>query len=198
MSLEAMISSALTRPDEDLCALVLIGGGARTAYQVGVLQAIGNMLNRTHGPATAFPFRVLVGTSAGALNATFLASRAHDGLEAFAHLAACWSALRQLPREIAAVMPYRPVDILAIAPTQSIDTLASYPLFEPGFVNTLIALGKRDACTRQDELLAFFRPGIAVDQPAARCHNLARFTTKKSLETSRKIARFLPAFNTAD
>lgn len=184
-----MISSALTRPDEDLCALVLMGGGARTAYQVGVLQAIGNMLDRTHGPAIAFPLRILVGTSAGALNATFLASRAHDGLEAFAHLAACWSALRQLPREIAAVMPYRPVDILAIAPSQSLDTLASYPLFEPGFVNTLIALG---------ELLAFFRPGIAVDQPAARCHNLARFTTKKSLEISRKIARFLPAFNTAD
>lgn len=405
MSLETIISSALTRPDEDRCALVLMGGGARTAYQVGVLQAIGNMLQRSQGPsAAAFPFRILVGTSAGALNATFLASRAQDGLEAFTHLADFWSALRssqvyhlkvpawirssriaaalflsqqvraqqaflnntplvdtlhkaislgnidkalqdktllalavtassyttgvhwtfcqmatgkrmdawsrpgrraesqpitidhlmassalpfifpstplwvdgrceffgdgsmrqssplspalrlgagkvlvigvgqperaglganqalpagnrptlgaiaghamasvfqdtlqadveqaqrvsntlrQLPREIAAVMPYRPVDILAIAPTQSLDALAqahvgelpaatynalaglgalgakgspggaalaSYLLFEPGFVNALIALGERDACARQDELLAFFGP----------------------------------------
>lgn len=34
--------------------------------------------------------------------------------------------------------------------------LASYLLFEPGFVDALIALGERDACARQDELLAFF------------------------------------------
>jgi NTE family protein len=88
MSLETIISSALTRPDEDRCALVLMGGGARTAYQVGVLQAIGNMLQRAPGQSAAtFPFRILVGTSAGALNATFLASRAQDGLEAVTHLA---------------------------------------------------------------------------------------------------------------
>ena len=32
--------------------------------------------------------------------------------------------MRQLPREIAMVMPYRPVDILAISPSQSLDALA--------------------------------------------------------------------------
>ena len=46
-------------------ALVLSGGGARGAYQVGVLKAIAEWL-----PADApCPFEVLVGTSAGALNA---------------------------------------------------------------------------------------------------------------------------------
>src|SRR3982750_757153 len=45
MSLETIISSALTRPDEDRNALVLMGGGARTAYQAGVLHALSTMLS---------------------------------------------------------------------------------------------------------------------------------------------------------
>ncbi|MBT8143944.1 MAG: patatin-like phospholipase family protein [Gammaproteobacteria bacterium] len=53
--------------------LVLPGGGARAAYQVGVLRAIGEML--PHGAPT--PFRVITGTSAGAINATVLASHAN-------------------------------------------------------------------------------------------------------------------------
>jgi NTE family protein len=36
--------------------------------------------------------------------------------------------------------------------------LASYLLFEPAFVNALIALGEADARRRKDELLAFFAP----------------------------------------
>ncbi|UUZ77910.1 hypothetical protein LP414_13635 [Polaromonas sp. P1(28)-13] len=41
-----------------------------------------------------FPFKILVGTSAGALNATFLASRASEGLQAFGQLASFWATLR--------------------------------------------------------------------------------------------------------
>ena len=68
MSLETIISSALTRPDDDRRALVLMGGGARTAYQVGVLQALGSMLSLSiQHPENSFPFKILVGTSAGAL-----------------------------------------------------------------------------------------------------------------------------------
>ena len=69
--------------------LVLMGGGARTAYQAGALQALAQLLSNQHanhhaGAATgpAFPFQILVGTSAGALNATYLASRAMEGLSA--------------------------------------------------------------------------------------------------------------------
>lgn len=95
MSLETIISSALTRPDEERNALVLMGGGARTAYQAGVLHALSTMLSLQGGAAgERFPFSILVGTSAGALNAAFLASRAGEGLQAFAQLAAFWTTLR--------------------------------------------------------------------------------------------------------
>ncbi len=95
MSLETIISSALTRPDDDRRALVLMGGGARTAYQVGVLQALASILSlASNGSDSAFPFKILVGTSAGALNATYLASRASEGLHAFASLADFWTSLR--------------------------------------------------------------------------------------------------------
>ena len=61
-------------------ALVLSGGGARGAYQVGVLKAIAEWL-----PADApCPFEVLVGTSAGALNAAAIGARAHSLREAVA------------------------------------------------------------------------------------------------------------------
>ena len=95
MSLETIISSALTQPDEELNALVLMGGGARTAYQAGVLHALSSILSLQGGTASArFPFKILVGTSAGALNATFLASRASEGLQAFGQLASFWATLR--------------------------------------------------------------------------------------------------------
>ena len=73
-------------------ALVLMGGGARTAYQVGALQALGQLLPAA--PDSPFPFDILVGTSAGAMNATFLASLASTGPQAFAQLAAFWRQLR--------------------------------------------------------------------------------------------------------
>lgn len=50
-------------------ALVLTGGGARAAYQVGVLSAIAKYIPRNH----ASPFPIICGTSAGAINSTALA-----------------------------------------------------------------------------------------------------------------------------
>ncbi len=52
--------------------LVLPGGGARAAYQVGVLKAISEMLPKEVGN----PFSILSGTSAGAINSAVLASNA--------------------------------------------------------------------------------------------------------------------------
>ncbi|MEM1262293.1 MAG: patatin-like phospholipase family protein [Pseudomonadota bacterium] len=58
--------------ESDKLALVLPGGGARCAFQVGVLKAIAELLPRTaHNP-----FNILSGTSAGAINATVVASKA--------------------------------------------------------------------------------------------------------------------------
>jgi NTE family protein len=53
--------------------LVLPGGGARGAYQVGVLKAISEMLPRR----ARNPFSVVSGTSAGAINSTVIAARGH-------------------------------------------------------------------------------------------------------------------------
>jgi NTE family protein len=87
-------SAALQPPGRSpVRGLVLMGGGARTAYQAGALQAIGDLLGQTPGPH-AFPFQVLTGTSAGALNATFLASKAMDGLAGLQDLARFWAHIR--------------------------------------------------------------------------------------------------------
>ena len=75
-------------------ALVLMGGGARTAYQVGVLRALAAMLEMLPHASHRFPFQILVGTSAGALNAAYLASCAPQGLAAFDQLAWFWRGLR--------------------------------------------------------------------------------------------------------
>lgn len=59
--------------------LILSGGGARAAYQVGVLKAIAKLLPRD----TANPFPIICGTSAGAINAAAMASYSpqfHDGV----------------------------------------------------------------------------------------------------------------------
>jgi len=77
-------------------ALVLMGGGARAAYQVGVLKAIATLLRdarRTVDPKLARahnPFPILLGTSSGAINAAALASHADDFYEAVARLASVW------------------------------------------------------------------------------------------------------------
>ncbi|EWH09966.1 patatin [Catenovulum agarivorans DS-2] len=55
--------------DRSRFSLLLLGGGARAAYQVGVLKAIAGEVPRTH----CTPFPVITGTSAGAINATALA-----------------------------------------------------------------------------------------------------------------------------
>jgi len=71
-------------------ALVLAGGGARAAYQVGVLGAIAEWLP----PDAPCPFEVLVGTSAGALNAAALAARAEDFRSAVRVLEDVWARFR--------------------------------------------------------------------------------------------------------
>ena len=72
---------------ENRAALVLSGGGARAAYQVGVLQAMAAWLP----PDAPCPFHVLVGTSAGAINAAALAARGRRFGEAVATLERVWS-----------------------------------------------------------------------------------------------------------
>ena len=66
--------------------LVLAGGGARAAYQVGVVQALREMLP----DAKQNPFPIITGTSAGAINATALASHADNFGEGVDRLLEVW------------------------------------------------------------------------------------------------------------
>lgn len=68
--------------------LVLSGGGARGAYQVGALRAIREIL----GTKTS-PFSVLTGLSAGAINSMAIAAEAHDFSDAIDHLSETWRSL---------------------------------------------------------------------------------------------------------
>ena len=70
--------------------LILSGGGARAAYQVGVLAAIARM-RREAGAAHGNPFPVISGTSAGAINAAFLACSADHFDQAMEELVHVWS-----------------------------------------------------------------------------------------------------------
>jgi NTE family protein len=70
--------------------LVLTGGGARAAYQVGVLKAVRDVL----GSPAKNPFPILCGTSAGAINAASLAVFADDFTRGVANLLEVWEHMR--------------------------------------------------------------------------------------------------------
>jgi len=67
--------------------LILPGGGARNAYQAGVLKAIGDMLPED----ASNPFPVICGSSSGALNAVLLASSAARFQEGVDRLYGIWA-----------------------------------------------------------------------------------------------------------
>lgn len=69
--------------------LILTGGGARAAYQVGVLRAV-HRIRGSAGAPPGNPYPVLAGTSAGALNAAALATDADDPDAGIAKLVRVW------------------------------------------------------------------------------------------------------------
>ncbi|MGZ3790387.1 MAG: patatin-like phospholipase family protein [Bacteriovorax sp.] len=69
-------------------ALVLNGAGARTAYQVGALKALGEIF-----PQEKSPFGIICGTSAGSINGAYISSHAEDWKTATESLAQIWSQL---------------------------------------------------------------------------------------------------------
>lgn len=70
-----------------LVGVVLPGGGARGAYQAGVLDGIASL----YDPGEPVPFRIVSGTSAGAMNAAYLASRMDDFSAAAERLCDVWA-----------------------------------------------------------------------------------------------------------
>ena len=72
-------------------ALILSGGGARAAYQVGVLRAVLEILETTSHPRQ--PFDIICGTSAGAINAAYYVSYAHRPRHGMVRLHHVWRRL---------------------------------------------------------------------------------------------------------
>lgn len=69
-------------------ALYLAGGGARGAYQAGVLKAIGQILQ-----TRTIPFDIICGVSIGSINAAVLAENADDFPAALEKLEMIWSSI---------------------------------------------------------------------------------------------------------
>ena len=76
-------------PSNHDIAVLLPGGGARAAYQVGALRAIARILGRD----TRQPFRIICGTSAGAINAAMLAIHADNFRSGVARLLRWWNTM---------------------------------------------------------------------------------------------------------
>ena len=74
--------------------LVLMGGGARAAYQVGVLKALTEIMLDADPQRRTLPFGVVCGSSAGAINATSIASHADDFAHGVRRLLEFWEHLR--------------------------------------------------------------------------------------------------------
>ncbi|MBV8657113.1 MAG: patatin-like phospholipase family protein [Burkholderiales bacterium] len=73
-----------------IVGLILSGGGARAAYQVGVLRAIAKLLP----PRVDNPFPIICGTSAGGINAASLASGSQHFRKSVCKLEFVWKNLR--------------------------------------------------------------------------------------------------------
>ena len=68
--------------------LVLSGGGARTAFQAGVIKAINEWID-----SDTCPFSVITGASAGSINAAYLAANADQFNHAVNHMVTMWQTL---------------------------------------------------------------------------------------------------------
>lgn len=73
-------------PEKHQVGLIMTGGGARAAYQVGVLRALTEIVPS----GVKSPFPIICGTSAGAINAAVLATDAHDFRHGVRRLMTVW------------------------------------------------------------------------------------------------------------
>lgn len=76
--------------DKKKTGLVLTGGGARAAYQVGVLDGVSTILHEAGWEPERNPYDIICGTSAGAINATALACHADNFDEGLRKVLRVW------------------------------------------------------------------------------------------------------------
>lgn len=85
------VNLVASMPAGRLTGLVLTAGGARGAYQAGVLKRIGEIPALRHRPA---PFPIITGASAGAINGAAIACYGADFGRGTAQLAQIWAQLK--------------------------------------------------------------------------------------------------------
>lgn len=80
--------------EKKIAGLVLTGGGARAAYQAGVLHQIAQWLAKENRREFDFPFKILSGTSAGAINATAVACAGRNFYQSTERILRVWENFR--------------------------------------------------------------------------------------------------------
>lgn len=83
-----------TEEPEDITGLVLSGGGARAAYQVGVLHQLAKWFAQENRRDYDFPFKILCGTSAGAINAAALSCAGRNFYQSTDRMMRVWENFR--------------------------------------------------------------------------------------------------------
>ncbi|MGO4332197.1 patatin-like phospholipase family protein [Cupriavidus sp. M-11] len=80
-------------PSQKTTSLIMLGGGARAAYQAGVLRGIARIAARHGRDRGRIPFDIICGTSAGAINGAGMAINAANFRAAADSLGALWSGI---------------------------------------------------------------------------------------------------------
>ncbi|MGA2779896.1 MAG: patatin-like phospholipase family protein [Steroidobacteraceae bacterium] len=172
--------------------LILTGGGARAAYQAGVLAAIMRMLP----PGAPSPFRIICGTSAGAINAALLAAHADNFGQGVRRIMRTWTSLqassvhctepavvaRNLARWIWAVIAggshERPVSLLDNTPLrQLVDRLVDFSAVRGAIRNGYLDALCVTASSYERACSVSFFEGHASLQPWSRARRIGVPTT---------------------
>ena len=138
--MSAVPSQRVSAPPPVSTGIVLSGGGARGAYEAGVVAGIMEVLR----PRRA-PFDVLCGTSVGALNAAYLASHAHLPDMNAAGLISQWQALelnRHLKLDMRGVLGWKRTfsadEPVFPSPTSTGPSYAGRSLLHTGAIDELV------------------------------------------------------------
>ncbi|MCP5179190.1 MAG: patatin-like phospholipase family protein [Pseudomonadales bacterium] len=180
--------------------LVLPGGGARAAYQVGVLKALASLVD-----GQCVPFRTIAGVSAGAINARTIAEKADDFAGGVEKLERLWTGMASgdvFTMEYSALQGFlsrsaKPVSLLNNAPLRELLNRASEP---PGALARQLDNGRLDglAVTASNystgEATTFFqaRPEL-VAWHTRRRHSVATEIRVEHLMASSALPLLFPA-----
>lgn len=183
--------------------LIMSGGGARAAYQVGVLRALSDLLPRS----VRTPFPIICGTSAGALNAAVLAADAGNFRHGVQRLSTVWKnfrahhvyradppgVLRNSSRWLftavtGGVFTRRPVSLLDNRPlAELLDRRLDFPAIQRGIdAGDLVAFSVTCSGYTTGQSVTFFqgRPGLQPWQRARRIGIAMPITTAHLLASS--------------